>query len=400
MSRWWERPQIWRSEEEVGERKVGFLDLFYDLIFVVAIAQVAHGLAKHPDGAGLADYLLLSLPIFWVWMGHTFYTDRFENRDMSHIFYTFASMLPVVGMAVFAHGGRGETAAGFALSYAAARLMLVFMFVRAAVHVPVARPGFLRLGAGFGAGALIWAASAFIHDPVTRTLVQVGGLAIDFFVPIGVTRHMMALPPFAEGRLRERFGLLMIIVLGESVAGTVNGLADIHHINWAHGATAFLAMLFAFGVYFTYFEMVPRERLSNWIRSSLARSYLIVALVCSVAATGAGVLATVGHEGEALNDNVRYLLAGALATSYLSLLGLSRVHDYPDFGAGRRGTEGGLIIAIVAASGVGFIGTSWGPLPVLAALAIAASVPWVVGVSAWRRTTKHQPIQPDAPSQG
>lgn len=391
---------MWQSEEEVGERKVGFLDLFYDLIFVVAIAQIAHGLAKHPDGAGLVDYLMLGLPLFWLWIGHTFYADRFENRDISHIFFTFASMLPAVGMALFAHDGRGATATGFALSYAVGRFLLVAAYCRASYHNREVKQPFMGIAGGFSVGAAAWAVSAFIDDIALRTALQVGGLVWDFFVPILVAPLMRGLPNFGEGRLRERFGLLMIIVLGESVAGTVNGLADIHHLHWTHGLTAFFAMLFAFGVYFTYFEMVPRLHRIEWRWASMAGNYLHLLLVAAVAATGAGVLATVGHEDQVLADNVRWVLSGALAFSYLFLVGLSRVHEYRFDGAGRKGTETALWVAIAAATAVGTFGSGWNSLQVVGVLAITASVPWLVGVNAWRRITKNLPKQPENPTSG
>ncbi len=399
MARWWEHPQLWSDDPKV-ERKVGFLDLFYDLIFVVAIAQIAHGLAKHPDQAGVIDFTLLVLPVFWLWIGHTFYADRFENRDISYIFYTFVSMIPVVGLAVFAHDGRGDTAAGFAISYAVGRLILVGMYARAAVRVPAARRPSKYLALGFGAGALLWLGSAFVADPVTRTGMQLLGLAWDFYVPVLVAPAMRGLPDFSEHRLRERFGLIMIIVLGESIAGTANGLADVHHFAWRHGLTAVFAMVFAFGLYFTYFEMVPREKLRSWRWASMTRSYLHLALICAITATGAGVLATVGHEAEVLADGVRQLLAGALAVAYLVLVGLSRTHEYAFAGAGRKGTESALWVAIAAALAIGLFGSGLNSLQVLGLLSIAASVPWVVGVNAWRRYTRELPKQAEQPTQG
>jgi low temperature requirement protein LtrA len=74
--------------------------LFYDVIFVVAIAQVAHGLAKHPDASGVLEIALVFLPIAWLWVEPTVYTNRFETNDISHRVFTLAQMLPVVGIAV------------------------------------------------------------------------------------------------------------------------------------------------------------------------------------------------------------------------------------------------------------------------------------------------------------
>lgn len=399
MTRWWEHPKLWKGEDEVGERRVGFLDLFYDLIFVVAIAQIAHGLAAHPDRSHLGAFLLLLMPLFWTWLGHTFYCDRFENRDLSHMAYTFVSMLPILGMAVFAHDGRGETAFGFIMSYVAARSILVFMYLRASLYNESGRAVWNRLAAGFTVGASLWVASAFV-DGTLRVVLQVLGLAIDMLVPVWLRLTLIqGLPNFADGRLKERLGLIMIIVLGESIAGTAGGLAEVHDLGWRQGLTALFAMVFAFGLFFTYYEMVPRQRLKPGATPNFLRNYLHFPLLLAVTATGAGVLATVGHEDEVLPAAVRQLLAFAIACAYLSMVALSRVHQYPGFGAGRKGTEGGLWIGIALASGIGLFATSWGSLQVLGVLALVSFLPPLAGILAWRKLTKNEPKQPEAPVQ-
>jgi low temperature requirement protein LtrA len=395
MARWWEAPKLWRSEEEVGERKVGFLDLFYDLIFVVAIAQIAHGLAKHPEDWRV--FIMLLLPLFWVWVGHAYYADRFENRELSYIFYTFLSMLPVVGMAVYAHGG--NTATGFIISYALARLLQSFMWLRGAFHNEEGRRIWTTLALTFGFGASLWVLSAFFEGPV-QTWLQIAGLASDLLVPTIIFKQMNKLPKFAEGRMKERYGLIMIIVLGESIAGTANGLAEIGHLSWRHAATGVLAISFAFSLYFTYFEMVPRNILRGHAYSTYARSYLHLPLILAVAATGAGVLSTVGHEGEVLATNSRYLLGIAIGIGYLNLIALSRVHEYPHTGAGRNRTEGALWVAAAISFAIAFFGDGYSSTRTLVFLSLASTIPWITGVWAWRKITKHLPMQPDDPTSG
>ena len=117
---WWQTPTLHREEDEALHRKVSWLELFYDLVFVAVIAQLSHNLALHMSWSGLAGYVLLFVPVWWVWIAGTYYNERFETYGLETRVFTFLQMLPVAAMAVFAHGALDSTGAEFALAYAAA----------------------------------------------------------------------------------------------------------------------------------------------------------------------------------------------------------------------------------------------------------------------------------------
>lgn len=64
----WQAPTLHHGDESRG---VGWLDLFFDLFFVVVIAELAHHLTEHPDVAGVRTFLFLFIPVWWVWIGDT-----------------------------------------------------------------------------------------------------------------------------------------------------------------------------------------------------------------------------------------------------------------------------------------------------------------------------------------
>ncbi len=385
MTGWWARPELRRDEDEGQERKVGFLDLFYDLIFVVAVAQLGHDLAKHPDLEHAGRFALLFLAVWWLWIGNTFYTDRFETEDVSHRLFTFLQMIPVVGLAVFAHGAFGDTALQFALSYTVGRLLIIMLWWRGGRHDAAARPATDAYVTGFTIGLLPWIASFFA--PVEwRWALWLLGLLIDISVPALMRSRLARLPQFSFSRLAERFGLFTIIVLGESVAGTVNGLGGLDEVSTLGQITGVLAMVLAFQLWWIYFDMVPREHLKPQILAVMGRSYLHYPLLGAIAASGAGVLSVVGHEGEVLAAPQRLLLAGSVGIALLALVGLSRVHEYsPMFVGARFRTESSLALGAVACFAVGWFGQGLGAVQVLAALIAIAMAPIAWGAWHWAR---------------
>src|SRR5262249_10531707 len=146
-------------------RRVSWLELFFDLVFVVVIAELARYLAGHVSWSGVIHYVLLFGPAWWAWIGGTFYNIRFETEDLSYRLFTFLLMLPVGAMAIFAHGGT-DTAVGFALAYAIARTIVVVLWVRGGWYAPAFRPVSNRYAVGFSISILLFVASIFVEPPL------------------------------------------------------------------------------------------------------------------------------------------------------------------------------------------------------------------------------------------
>lgn len=113
---YWRRAAIRRDEEDGLHRPVGWLELFFDLVFVVVIGILAEDLAHDPHH--LAGFALQFAAVFWVWNAFTYYTERFETDGLENRFFTFLALLTVAGLAIWAPHG---VDAGFAGAYLAAR---------------------------------------------------------------------------------------------------------------------------------------------------------------------------------------------------------------------------------------------------------------------------------------
>lgn len=245
-------PPRLRNSDETDNRRASWLELFYDLVFVAAIGQLAARISLDYSFGGVVKSTLLFVTVWWAWIGHTFYLTRFDSDDLAHRLATMLQMALIVAMAAHVPHGMEEHSAGFALSYAGVRLVLVWQYWRAGVYVPDARELTKRYGIGFSIAALLWMLSILLPAPWRFGMWGVA-IAIDLLTPLTAGTLHARIPPHLS-HLPERFGLFIIIVLGEAIVSVVNGSEK--HINWQAGINATLALVIAFTLWWLYFDTV------------------------------------------------------------------------------------------------------------------------------------------------
>ena len=311
--KFWQPPSLHSGDESRG---VGWIDLFFDLFFVVVIAELAHHLTEHPDVAGVRTFLFLFIPVWWVWIGDTYYGERFETEGIESRLYLYALMLPVIGMAVYAHDGLGATYAGFALSYALARAVITVMWGWATVSAPAFRETGRWYTGAFSVSVVLVVVSVFLASPFNLILLGVA-LVIDLLAPIVTAPLQSNLPAFSTDRLPTRFGLFTIVVLGETVVGVVNGLAETEGFGTGLFVDAALGVALGLGLWWLYFDFIGRRRPKQGAWTVLW-SYLHLPFVIAVAAVGAGVTNVIVAEG-VLGADVQRLIGGFIGVALLSL---------------------------------------------------------------------------------
>ncbi|MBW4577150.1 MAG: low temperature requirement protein A [Aphanothece sp. CMT-3BRIN-NPC111] len=323
MKSWLQPPRLRIGEESEQEpRHATWLELFYDLVFVVAVSQVAHNLHGHVSLSGFLGFVFLFMPIWWAWIGTTFYSNRFDSDDIGHRLLTGVQMIAIAALAVNIHDGLGETSAGFALSYFASRVVLVIEYLRAAKHIPPARGLATRYATGFAIAASLWLLSVFVPIPLRFALWGLG-LLIDLATPLTASHLQQKLLPHLE-HLPERFGLFTIIVLGEAIIAVVNGVSE-QKWDVQSAIAAVFGFSIAFSLWWIYFENINGSALRSAGAVGRISTYNVwlyghLPLVIGLAATGVGVEHVVSNEaGTALSDAERWLICGSVALCLLSL---------------------------------------------------------------------------------
>jgi low temperature requirement protein LtrA len=364
-------PRLRSAEHRDDEaRRPSWLELFFDLVFVVAVAQ----LAKQFDGdvrfADAVAFVVLFVPVWWAWAGVVFYEDRFGTDDVTARCLTFCQIAAVAILAMQAREGLAEASANFAQAYAAIRLILVLRYVIAGRHVPAARPLTRHYVIGFGIAAALWLASSFVPMPWRFTLWAMG-MIVDAGTPISAGRLHAELAPDSS-HLPERFGLFTLIVLGETVAGVVLGLQD---FEWSAASIAIgvLGLVQGFALWWIYFDNLDGaaiEASRREGRTAVYQGWLYAHLpmVIGIAALGAGVQHAIAHGPEAVLPEPELWLAVGAASLCLSGIGaINLAHA----AAGSRRCDRLQIVSRFAAAAA---------LPLLAALAAPASALAIAGI--------------------
>src|SRR5688572_22963105 len=324
QSRRKQRHRLLTIDSDSGERRVSWLDLFFDLVFVIAVSHVASVLAADTSIAGLVKYTVLFLAVWWAWVGHTFYADRFESDESDYRVITFAAMLAVAAMALridTAFTPEGSDA--FAVSYSIVLFILAASYTRTAIYVPLARKLALPYIIGLGVSASIFLLSLLV-DPPAQFAIWAIGLALALATPF-LNAKIARVIPIDHSHIPERFGLFTIIVLGEAVIATANGAAS---VPWSLLSALIGVFGFAMAacIWWLNFEFVEDDAIKRPVLlPRIIYLYGHYFMVSSVVALGIGIEHAIKESNEAhLHFPTVALIAGGAAV-YLAVITIIRV---------------------------------------------------------------------------
>ncbi len=316
------RPPDLQTDED---RSASRLELFFDLAFVLVVAELAIALREEVTGQSVLTFAGLFALVWWAWVSATLYANRFDHDDVVFRLYKLAGMAAVVGLAAAATEATGERFAIFVGCQLALRLVLLLQYHRVHRHVADARPVVRLYLIGVGAGALLWAGSLLVPRPVGFGMWAAAFL-VEVLVPLAATRSSSAVPLHIE-HLPERFALFVILVLGESVAAVAHGLYD---ADWTASSipVAVLSFVLAAALWWSYFDIAGAraKRLLNEAggerSSNVHDAYIFgqLPLTLGLASVGAGIeLAVVQSGAGEVPTGSRLLLAGGVAVYLASV---------------------------------------------------------------------------------
>jgi low temperature requirement protein LtrA len=303
-------------------KKVSWAELFFDLVFVFAVTEISALLHADHSLAGVGRALIAFVPLYWAWVGTTVFSNHRRDESATDRLGMFAVALCCLFMALAVPGAYAERGVLFGAAYLAIRVLLAAeMFPRGWFYfnsftIGLFATGPLLLIGGFldgGARVACWAVAA----------------ALDLAGPYLARNLLNRRSSFEIEHLPERFGLLLIIALGESIVaiGAQAAAAPLDAaVLWAVAA-AFVLTAGLWWVYFVFAADAIRHALSiaetkgNIIRPVLAYGHFI--FISGVIGVAVGLAEAVAHPAYALSWPVTALLFGGCA-AYLGGFGFTR----------------------------------------------------------------------------
>ncbi|MFC6022936.1 low temperature requirement protein A [Plantactinospora solaniradicis] len=321
-ARWGLEPSALPGSEA---RHATWLELFFDLVFVLALAAVQSRLTDEvPDAGEILRTAGLFVVVYWAWVGQAFYDTRFDPDDFAHRVSVLIGMLGAGTMAVGVRDAPDTLL--LPIGYLVVRATLLALYLRVRGTSPTARRLTAIYLSGFGAGWLIWAASLAVPGHL-RPLLWLIGLAVELLTP-WLGRRWLSQHPVHPSHLPERIGQFTIILLGVSLTDLIGAVPTQPSVAVsAVAVTAFAIPASVWWVYTTYVTIgLTGTRLNAGLGYANVQGVLGAALLLLGWCLGQAVREVAAGSPE-LPGMLRFLLAvslggwflGGLALQWLSL---------------------------------------------------------------------------------
>jgi low temperature requirement protein LtrA len=299
-----------------GER-VTPLELFFDLVFVLAITQCTALMSHHPTWSGLAQGLLVLGMLWWAWTGYSWLTSVIDPEEGAVRLVIFGAIAALLLVSLCVPEAFGSLGLAFALIYGVVRSAQIALFMLASPDDDALRHSVLGLAASTAVAVLLLAtASAF--DGLAQGALWALALLLDMAGPYFFGSEGWKLVP---GHFAERHGLIIIIALGESIVAI--GVGASHTLDLGIATAAVLGVALTAAMWWIYFDIVAivagrrlEEAEPGKVQNEMARdsySYMHLVMVAGIVLAALGMKTTIGHTGDHLHAVPAFALLGGVA---------------------------------------------------------------------------------------
>ncbi len=388
---------LFRSRGEHDHSRVTYIELFFDLVFVFAITQLAHRLLAHLTIVGAVETLVLLFAVWWVWI-YTSWVTNWLDPDCAPVrLMLIVMMLAGLVLSSAIPEAFGKTGWLFVGAYCAMQIGRSLYMVWAGWRVYPARArNFLRISFWFLLALPLWVGGIFApHD--ARLLMWVAALAVEYAGPYllfrtpGLGRSQMSDWDISGAHMAERCALFIIIALGESVLITGATFAQLPQdaLHWTAFATCFLGSATLWWIYFDTGarrggEVIAQSDNAGRIARN-AYTYWHIPIVAGLVATAVGDELMLMHPHDLVTPAILFAIAGGPWLFLFGNLGFkwsTSGRRVPPFSQ----ILGLILLAIIAA---GAILARWDALQigmaVFAALVLTAIWEWGSFHGGWQR---------------
>ncbi len=306
------------------------LELFFDLVFVLAITQCTALMAAEPTWTGLAKGVVVLAVLWWSWTGYAWLTSVVDPEEGSVRIAMFAAMAALLVVALCVPGAFGESAFLFACAYGVVRAAHIALFLLASRDDSALHESVVRLGgsSALGVGLLV---TASFTDGVAQGALWAVALLLDMGGPYVFGAEGWKLVP---GHFAERHGLIVIIALGESIVAIGVGVGG--GLSAGQGAAAVVGIGLAAAMWWLYFDVVALVAARRLERAEVGRkqnemardsySYLHFPMVAGIVLVALGMKKTLGDVDDPLKLVPAFALLGGLGMYLIAHVGFRYRH--------------------------------------------------------------------------
>lgn len=324
---WWGPPR--NFVPEIDSRKISWLELFYDLVYVIAIARITHVFAAHPGPGALLDYAYLFIMIYWGWLNGSMYHDLHGSPGIRTRFMTLWQMLSLSAFVICLADPAGIYSFRPTIALIILQLFLTYLWWSVGIYDKSHRKYNLPYTICFLFTTGLLFISLYLNEPNKRIILWLA-LVLNYLPPF------LVIPVLKKERadfslssnMVERLGLFTIIVFGECVAGIINGATTVLSFSLIFWLNFALGILIVFSLWWIFFTLITdRESKGGFLNANLIEiSYIPALASLGIAAAAISLLL---NTSEADLQHTRMYFSAALCTFLFGISFLSAHLEYP-----------------------------------------------------------------------
>jgi low temperature requirement protein LtrA len=385
---WWQPPQ--RFEDRQNRRKISWLELFYDLVYVACIGQITSHIAAYPDGKEIFNAVLFFVFIYWSWINGTQYYELHGNDTIRTRWFVFLQMLAVGAVAISAPAAFRGNVFSFTVSFLVIQGITIYLLASVSFydrsHIKLSSPFLLCYGAAF---TLLFV-SLFCPPQAVLPLYLLA-------IVINMSAPVLSAPSFnktiasrgqqfsASPALVERFGQFTIIVLTESILSTVSGFSLVSARSLLVWCIFCLAISIAFLLWSIYFDMTNEQELKTGYRYYQLFVFVHLVLLGALGVFGACLKNLVAHFETPVPPVLNRIIVISLAVFLAAMCVIGRLITIDDLQTSnyRRLVTRSNIVVVFLLISVSILSKDWSVFRLMLTVFLLLAIPVVVGIVTW-----------------
>jgi len=386
---WWGPPR--NFNERKNERKISWLELFYDLVYVAAIAQLTHHLSSHLSWAVAAFSFLLFSLIFWSWINGSQYYDLHGNDSIRTRLFTFFQMLAMAAVAITIPGTYEGHHQSFAVAFSVIQILITYLWFSVGFYDPSHRVFNKFYTFNYCIAFILLIVSVFVNT-ATAHVLWIVVLVLDITPGLTGARTIVRVLKergqvfSASAALVERFGLFTIIVLAESILGTVTGIAELKEKTPAAWIAFLLGLLIAFLLWSIYFDMTSEQETKPGYNNLQWLIFLHYPLLMGLGIIGACIKVLLENLAGHIPASVLWIFCISIAVILIMIVSIASImKEEEEDRSYIRPVSRLLVIAGLLVLCIPFFSRYLNTILFLSMVAVVLLIPVIVGITSWVR---------------
>lgn len=328
---WWGSPNSFSERED--ERKVSWLELFYDLVYAATIAHLTQYLSMNMSWHELNFTFFIFGFIYWSWTNGSLYHDLHGNNEIRTRLFTLLQIIAIAAVAVTLTDLFKEHHQPFAISFTLVQLIITYLWWSTGHFDPSHKPLNRYYILNYSTSALLFIISIAV-DYNTALILWAFALLLNLSAslvsanPIKKELEKRGEIFTLSATMVERYGLFAIIVLGETVFGIIDTIANIPVKGFYEWTEFTVGIIISFLLWWIYFGMIGNKKVKIGYRYFVLIDYLNLILLFAIGVVGACTRAILSPENSTSDTIIKWIFCIALIIILISIIALTYIREH------------------------------------------------------------------------